>query len=70
MAATIAVMVLRGLPADAPKPITTGQQVAAGEKITLATDTPAPHYPSGSWTEHLTTEPSGSRKPCARCSTR
>ncbi|MEU3619743.1 pentapeptide repeat-containing protein [Streptomyces sp. NPDC006872] len=54
MAATIAVMVLWGLPADDPKQITTGQQVAVGQKITFTTDTPDPQNPSGPWTERVT----------------
>ncbi|MCX2922300.1 pentapeptide repeat-containing protein [Streptomyces sp. NEAU-W12] len=56
MATTIAVMVLWGLPADDPKPQTTGQQVQAGQNLVLTTDTPDPRNPTGPWTERITTE--------------
>ncbi|KUN46106.1 hypothetical protein AQJ43_37975 [Streptomyces avermitilis] len=56
MAATIAVMVLWGLPADDPKPTTTGRQVAVGQEVLLTTDVPAPVNPSGPLTERVTTE--------------
>ncbi|WP_328842988.1 pentapeptide repeat-containing protein [Streptomyces sp. NBC_00258] len=56
MAATIAVMVLWGLPANDPKPTTTGRQVAVGQEIVLTTDTPDPVNPTGPLTERVTTE--------------
>ncbi|MDG9720659.1 hypothetical protein [Streptomyces sp. DH24] len=55
MAATIAVMVLWGLPTDDPKPRTTGQQVRAGQNLVLITDTPNPRNPTGALTERVTT---------------
>jgi hypothetical protein len=54
MTATIAVMVLWGLPADAPKPTITGRQ--AGPDISLTADIPDPVNPTGPWTERVTTE--------------
>jgi uncharacterized protein YjbI with pentapeptide repeats len=56
MAVTIAVMVLWGLPADAPKPTTTGRQAAVGQEIVLTTDTPEPVNPTGPPAERVTTE--------------
>ncbi len=56
MAVTIAVMMLWGLPADDPKPTTTGRQVTAGQKIVLTTDTPDPVNPTGPLTKRITTE--------------
>ncbi|MEU3855699.1 pentapeptide repeat-containing protein [Streptomyces sp. NPDC029554] len=56
MVATIAVMVLWGLPADGPKPTTTGREVAVSQQIVLITDTPAPVNPTGPLTERVTTE--------------
>ncbi|MEE1938403.1 pentapeptide repeat-containing protein [Streptomyces sp. TRM 70361] len=56
MAATIAVMVLWGLPAEDPRPTTTGRQVAAGQQVTLTTDTPKPANPTGPWSERVTAE--------------
>ncbi|WP_332888260.1 pentapeptide repeat-containing protein [Streptomyces carminius] len=56
MAVTVAVMVLWGLPADDPKPTTTGRQVAAGQQVTLTTDTPDPANPAGPWSERVTAE--------------
>jgi hypothetical protein len=56
MAVTIAVMVLWGLPADDPKPITTGRQAAVGQKVVLTTDTPNPVNPTGPLTERVTTK--------------
>ncbi|MER7911505.1 hypothetical protein [Streptomyces sp. NPDC096068] len=56
MAATIAVMMLWGLPADDPKPTITGRQVTAGQKIVLIADTPAPVNPTGPLIERVTTE--------------
>jgi uncharacterized protein YjbI with pentapeptide repeats len=56
MAVTIAVMVLWGLPADAPKPTTTGRQVTVGQKIVLTTDTPDPVNPTGPLAERVTAE--------------
>ncbi|NMI60940.1 MULTISPECIES: pentapeptide repeat-containing protein [unclassified Streptomyces] len=55
MAATIMVMMLWGLPIDAPKPQTTGQQVRAGQNLVLTTDTPDPRNPTGPWTERVAT---------------
>ncbi|MCI3227092.1 pentapeptide repeat-containing protein [Streptomyces sp. NP-1717] len=56
MAATITVMVLWGLPANDPKPQTTGQQVGAGQDLTLTTETPAPRNPTDALSERVTTE--------------
>ncbi|HLL62268.1 MAG TPA: pentapeptide repeat-containing protein [Propionibacteriaceae bacterium] len=56
MTATLAVMVLWGLPADDPKPTTTGRQVSAGQELVLTTDTPDPANPTGPLTERVTTE--------------
>ncbi|WP_331276010.1 pentapeptide repeat-containing protein [Streptomyces sp. Qhu-G9] len=56
MAATIAVMMLWGLPTDDPKPTTTGRQVTAGQKMVLTTDTPDPVNPTGPLIERVTTE--------------
>jgi beta-lactam-binding protein with PASTA domain len=56
MAVTIAVMILWGLPADDPRPTTTGRQVAVGQKISLTTATPDPVNPSGPLTERVTAE--------------
>ncbi|UOB08015.1 pentapeptide repeat-containing protein [Streptomyces sp. HP-A2021] len=56
MAATIMVMVLWGLPANDPNPQTTGQQVGAGQKLKLTTDTPDPRNPTGPLGERVSTE--------------
>ncbi|WP_329077554.1 pentapeptide repeat-containing protein [Streptomyces niveus] len=56
MATTIAVMVLWGLPANDPKPQTTGQQVGTGQDLTLTTDTPDPRNPTSALSERVTTE--------------
>jgi hypothetical protein len=56
MAATVVVMVLWGLPTDDPKPTTTGRQVAAGQQVTLTTDTPAPVNPTGPLTDRVTSD--------------
>lgn len=56
MAATIAVMVLWGLPVDDPKPTTTGRQAAAGQQVTLTTDTPDPVNPTGPLPDRATSE--------------
>jgi uncharacterized protein YjbI with pentapeptide repeats len=56
MAATIAAMVLWGIPADDPKPQTTGRQVTTGQRITLTTDTPDPTNPTGPWPQRITSE--------------
>lgn len=56
MAATVMAMMLWGLPVDDPKPQTTGEQVQAGQKLVLTTDTPDPRNPAGSWPERVTTE--------------
>lgn len=54
MAATVAVMVLWGLPADDPNPTITGRQT--GQAISLTTETPDPVNPTGPLTERVTTE--------------
>ncbi|MFI6209137.1 pentapeptide repeat-containing protein, partial [Streptomyces sp. NPDC051041] len=56
MAATIAVMVLWGLPVDDPKPTTTGLQAAVGQQVTLTTDTPDPVNPTGPLPDRVTSE--------------
>ncbi|MFJ9684737.1 pentapeptide repeat-containing protein [Streptomyces bacillaris] len=56
MAATVAVMVLWGLPVDDPKPITTGRQAAVGQQVTLTTDTPDPVNPTGPLPDRATSE--------------
>ncbi|WP_331752001.1 pentapeptide repeat-containing protein [Streptomyces sp. NBC_00829] len=56
MTATVAVMMLWGLPAQASKQETTGRQVTVGQTLTLTTDTPDPVNPTGPWTERVTTE--------------
>ncbi|MER5629129.1 pentapeptide repeat-containing protein [Streptomyces nitrosporeus] len=56
MTVTIAVMMLWGLPADDPKPLTTGRQVAAGQDITLTTKTPDPANPTGALAGRVTTD--------------
>ncbi|MEV8426250.1 hypothetical protein [Streptomyces niveus] len=57
-AMTISVMALMlwGLPADDPKPQTTGRQVEAGQGLTLTTDTPAPRNPAGALNNRITSE--------------
>ncbi|MET8276377.1 pentapeptide repeat-containing protein [Streptomyces sp. NPDC005096] len=54
MVATVAVMMLWGLPADDPRPVTTGRQ--SGQEIRLTTDTPDPVNPTGALQERVTTE--------------
>ncbi|MFJ9924160.1 pentapeptide repeat-containing protein [Streptomyces rubiginosohelvolus] len=56
MAATVAVMVLWGLPVDDPKPATTGRQAAVGQQVTLTTDTPDPVNPTGPLPDRATSE--------------
>ncbi|MET9432282.1 MULTISPECIES: pentapeptide repeat-containing protein [unclassified Streptomyces] len=56
MTATVAIMMLWGLPTEAPKPTVTGRQVQAGHTLTLVTDTPAPVNPTGAWSKRVTTE--------------
>ncbi|MFK0132448.1 pentapeptide repeat-containing protein [Streptomyces rubiginosohelvolus] len=56
MAATVAVMVLWGLPVDDPKPATTGRQAAVGQQVTLTTDTPDPVNPAGPLPDRATSE--------------
>ncbi|MEW5542719.1 pentapeptide repeat-containing protein [Streptomyces cyaneofuscatus] len=56
MAATVALMVLWGLPVDDPKPTTTGRQAAVGQQVTLTTDTPDPVNPTGPLSERGTSE--------------
>ncbi|GAB3644774.1 pentapeptide repeat-containing protein [Streptomyces sparsus] len=56
MAVTIAVMMLWGLPANDPKPTTTGRQVATGQEIVLTTDTLAPVNPTGPLAERVSSE--------------
>ncbi|MFJ7087649.1 hypothetical protein ACIQU8_30995 [Streptomyces griseus] len=52
--ATVALMMLWGLPADDPEPVTTGRQ--SGPDITSTTDSPAPVNPAGPLGERITTE--------------
>ncbi|MFF2235716.1 hypothetical protein [Streptomyces anulatus] len=54
MVATVALMMLWGLPADDPKPVTTGRQ--SGQDITLITDSPDPLNPAGPLDERVTME--------------
>ncbi|MEE1928732.1 pentapeptide repeat-containing protein [Streptomyces sp. TRM 70351] len=54
MAATVAVLMLWGLPADDPKPTLTGRQ--SGPDISLAADTPAPVNPTGPLAGRVTSE--------------
>ncbi|MFF1505866.1 pentapeptide repeat-containing protein [Streptomyces sp. NPDC058326] len=54
--ATMAVMMLWGLPVDDPKPTTTGRQVAIGQQITLTTDTPEPVNPANRLADRVTTK--------------
>ncbi|MEU0110675.1 pentapeptide repeat-containing protein [Streptomyces sp. NPDC006251] len=56
MTATLLALMMWGLPADDPKSITTGREVAVGQEITLTTDTPDPANPTGSLAERVTTE--------------
>jgi hypothetical protein len=56
MTATLFALLLWGLPADDPKPTTTGRQVTAGQHLILTTDTPDPANPTGPWPERVTTE--------------
>ncbi|MCF3173940.1 pentapeptide repeat-containing protein [Streptomyces sioyaensis] len=55
MLVTVAVMMLWGLPTQAPKRETTGRQVVAGQTLALTTDTPDPVNPTGPWGERVTT---------------
>ncbi|WP_406731744.1 pentapeptide repeat-containing protein [Streptomyces sp. NBC_01794] len=54
MAATVLVMMLWGLPADDPKPATTGR--VTGQDISLTTDRPDPLNPTGSLSSRLTSD--------------
>ncbi|MER8233641.1 pentapeptide repeat-containing protein [Streptomyces sp. NPDC094049] len=56
MTATVAVMMLWGLPVDDPKPATTGRQVAVGQDISLVTDTPKPVNPTGALVDRISTD--------------
>ncbi|MGW4781939.1 hypothetical protein ACWEPA_35475 [Streptomyces filamentosus] len=56
VAVTMAVMMLWGLPADDPKPATTGRQVAVGQEISLVTDTPKPVNPTNALVDRITTD--------------
>ncbi|MGK5448832.1 pentapeptide repeat-containing protein [Streptomyces radiopugnans] len=56
MATTLLALLLWGLPADDPKPTTTGRQAAAGQEVTWTTDTPDPRNPTGPLTGRITTE--------------
>ncbi|MFB7424715.1 pentapeptide repeat-containing protein [Streptomyces hydrogenans] len=56
VAVTMAVMMLWGLPADDPKPATTGRQVAVGQEISLVTDTPKPVNPTNAVVDRITTD--------------
>ncbi|MCW2873420.1 pentapeptide repeat-containing protein, partial [Actinacidiphila oryziradicis] len=54
MTGTILALMLWGLPADGPKPHTTGR--LTGQQISLTTDTPAPLNPAGPLHDRLTSE--------------
>ncbi|MEW1700695.1 pentapeptide repeat-containing protein [Streptomyces sp. NPDC091278] len=56
MTATVAVMMLWGLPVDDPKPATTGRQVAVGQEISLVTDTPKPVNPTNALVNRISTD--------------
>ncbi|MDG9705372.1 pentapeptide repeat-containing protein [Streptomyces sp. DH37] len=56
MAATLLALLLWGLPAGDPEPVTTGRQVAAGQEVTWTTRTPDPVGPTGPLTERVTAE--------------
>ncbi|ARQ70793.1 pentapeptide repeat-containing protein [Streptomyces marincola] len=56
MTATVLALMLWGLPADEPKPVVTGRQVAAGQELALVTDTPAPVNPGGPLADRFTAE--------------
>jgi hypothetical protein len=56
MAVTMLVLMMWGLPADDPKPQTTGRQVTAGQDLTLTTDTPKPRNPTGPLHARLSTD--------------
>ncbi|MDB1089447.1 pentapeptide repeat-containing protein [Streptomyces sp. ACA25] len=56
MTATVAVMMLWGIPAEEPRPTVTGRQVEAGQDLALTTDTPAPVNPAGPLTERVNTD--------------
>ncbi|MEV8329139.1 pentapeptide repeat-containing protein [Streptomyces niveus] len=56
MTATVAALMLWGLPADDPKPEITGRQVEAGQAVTLTTDTPDARNPTDRLIERMTTE--------------
>ncbi|GAA2402250.1 hypothetical protein GCM10010420_31690 [Streptomyces glaucosporus] len=56
MTATVLALMLWGLPAEVPRPTTTGRQVASGQTLTLVTDTPDPRNPAGPWSGRLTAE--------------
>jgi hypothetical protein len=54
MTGTILALMLWGLPADGPKPQTTGR--LTGQQISLTTDTPAPRNPAGPLHDRLTSQ--------------
>ncbi|MFD3521255.1 pentapeptide repeat-containing protein [Streptomyces sp. NPDC058653] len=56
MTITVMALMLWGLPADDPKPRTTGRQAEAGQELSLTTDTPDPRNPTGRLTERVTSE--------------
>ncbi|MEV6314863.1 pentapeptide repeat-containing protein [Streptomyces sp. NPDC051776] len=56
MTATVATMMLWGIPVDAPKPTTTGPQVHVGETLNLVTEAPDPVNPTGPLMQRATTE--------------
>ncbi|WP_250290243.1 pentapeptide repeat-containing protein [Streptomyces atroolivaceus] len=56
MTGTLLAMMLWGLPADDPKPLTKGRQVAVGQDMALVTETPDPVNPAGPVAGRLTTE--------------
>ncbi|MFF4982383.1 pentapeptide repeat-containing protein [Streptomyces sp. NPDC001046] len=58
MTVTLAVMVLWGLPADAPEPTVTGRRLVNGQQVEAArtTETSAPANPTGPLAERITTD--------------
>ncbi|MFM9697854.1 pentapeptide repeat-containing protein [Streptomyces europaeiscabiei] len=56
MIVSVLALMLWGLPADSLKPTTTGRQVAVGQMITLATETPDPTNPTGPFHKRVTTD--------------
>ncbi|MFD9869688.1 pentapeptide repeat-containing protein [Streptomyces niveus] len=56
MAATVLLLMLWGLAANEPKPLTTGTQASPGQAVELRTDTPDPVNPTGPLLSRLSTE--------------